>query len=89
MTQRKQSSSSPEHSALRRVTDLFIDGCVDYSSEQIDLFDDVFQCPDPQAPARHAGPVRERGFIGIRILSRATVTPVRKRGSKHADWMRQ
>ena len=29
---------------LRRVTDLFIDGAVDYSSEQIGLFDDVFQC---------------------------------------------
>jgi uncharacterized protein (DUF2336 family) len=29
---------------LRRVTDLFINGAVDYSSEQIDLFDDVFQC---------------------------------------------
>jgi uncharacterized protein (DUF2336 family) len=29
---------------LRRVTDLFIDGVVDYSDEQIGLFDDVFQC---------------------------------------------
>jgi len=29
---------------LRRVTDLFINGAVDYSSEQIELFDDVFQC---------------------------------------------
>ena len=29
---------------LRRVTDLFINGAVDYSSDQIDLFDDVFQC---------------------------------------------
>src|SRR5271163_487310 len=29
---------------LRRVTDLFIDGAVDYSNEQIGLFDDVFQC---------------------------------------------
>jgi uncharacterized protein (DUF2336 family) len=29
---------------LRRVTDLFIDGAVDFSSEQIALFDDVFQC---------------------------------------------
>jgi uncharacterized protein (DUF2336 family) len=29
---------------LRRVTDLFIDGAVDYSDEQIGLFDDVFQC---------------------------------------------
>src|ERR1700719_508682 len=29
---------------LRRVTDLFINGAVDYSSEQVDLFDDVFQC---------------------------------------------
>ena len=29
---------------LRRVTDLFINGAVDYSSEQIGLFDDVFQC---------------------------------------------
>src|SRR6202140_5605538 len=29
---------------LRRVTDLFINGPVDFSSEQIDLFDDVFQC---------------------------------------------
>jgi uncharacterized protein (DUF2336 family) len=29
---------------LRRVTDLFIDGAVDYSDEQIAAFDDVFQC---------------------------------------------
>ena len=29
---------------LRRVTDLFINGAVDFSSEQIALFDDVFQC---------------------------------------------
>src|SRR3978361_2426707 len=28
---------------LRRVTDLFINGAVDYSNEQIGLFDDVFQ----------------------------------------------
>src|SRR6201999_2974977 len=30
--------------ALRRVTDLFINGAVDYSDEQVELFDDVFQC---------------------------------------------
>src|ERR1700719_4157045 len=29
---------------LRRVTDLFIDGAVDFSDAQIGLFDDVFQC---------------------------------------------
>src|SRR6202790_498293 len=29
---------------LRRATDLFINCAVDYSSEQIGLFDDVFQC---------------------------------------------
>jgi uncharacterized protein (DUF2336 family) len=29
---------------LRRVTDLFIDGAVDYSDQQVALFDDVFQC---------------------------------------------
>jgi uncharacterized protein (DUF2336 family) len=29
---------------LRRVTDLFLSGAVDYSDEQIELFDDVFQC---------------------------------------------
>ena len=29
---------------LRRVTDLFLSGAVDYSHEQIELFDDVFQC---------------------------------------------
>jgi uncharacterized protein (DUF2336 family) len=29
---------------LRRVTDLFIDGAVDFSDKQIALFDDVFQC---------------------------------------------
>src|ERR1700757_3470149 len=29
---------------LRRVTDLFVNGAVDYSDEQIELFDDVFQC---------------------------------------------
>lgn len=30
--------------ALRRVTDLFLNHAVDYSDEQIGLFDDVFQC---------------------------------------------
>src|SRR3954469_15611474 len=29
---------------LRRVTDLFLGGVVDYSDQQIGLFDDVFQC---------------------------------------------
>src|SRR6201995_5571292 len=29
---------------LRRVTDLFINGAVDYSDDQVTLFDDVFQC---------------------------------------------
>ena len=29
---------------LRRVTDLFINGAVDFSNDQIGLFDDVFQC---------------------------------------------
>lgn len=29
---------------LRRVADLFVNGAVDYSDEQIALFDDVFQC---------------------------------------------
>jgi uncharacterized protein (DUF2336 family) len=29
---------------LRRVTDLFLGGAVDYSNEQIALFDDVFHC---------------------------------------------
>ena len=29
---------------LRRVTDLFLGGAVDYSDRQIDLFDDVFRC---------------------------------------------
>ena len=30
--------------ALRRVTDLFLNNAIDYSDEQIGLFDDVFQC---------------------------------------------
>jgi uncharacterized protein (DUF2336 family) len=30
--------------ALRKVTDLFVNGAVDYSEEQVGLFDDVFQC---------------------------------------------
>src|SRR3954451_22362900 len=29
---------------LRRVTDLFLNGAVDYSEEQIGLVDDVLQC---------------------------------------------
>jgi uncharacterized protein (DUF2336 family) len=29
---------------LRRVTDLFLSGAVDYSDQEIGLFDDVFQC---------------------------------------------
>jgi uncharacterized protein (DUF2336 family) len=30
--------------ALRKITDLFVDGAADYSDQQIGLFDDVFQC---------------------------------------------
>jgi uncharacterized protein (DUF2336 family) len=30
--------------ALRKVTDLFVNGAMDYSDEQVGLFDDVFQC---------------------------------------------
>src|ERR1700742_3597819 len=30
--------------ALRKVTDLFVNGATDYSDEQVGLFDDVFQC---------------------------------------------
>lgn len=29
---------------LRRVTDLFVNGAVDYTDEQISVFDDVFEC---------------------------------------------
>src|SRR6201986_1623016 len=29
---------------LRRGTDLFINGAIDYSAQQIELLDDVFQC---------------------------------------------
>src|SRR5580704_18969092 len=29
---------------LKRVTDLFVNGAVDYSDDQVALFDDVFQC---------------------------------------------
>jgi uncharacterized protein (DUF2336 family) len=29
---------------LRRVTDLYIEGAVDYSDEQVEVFDDVFEC---------------------------------------------
>src|SRR6202008_2080271 len=29
---------------LRRVTDLFINGAVEFSDDQVALFDDVFQC---------------------------------------------
>jgi uncharacterized protein (DUF2336 family) len=29
---------------LRRVTDLFIEGAVEYSDEQVEVFDDVFEC---------------------------------------------
>jgi uncharacterized protein (DUF2336 family) len=29
---------------LRRVTDLFLDGVLDYSDDQIEVFDDVFNC---------------------------------------------
>lgn len=30
--------------AVRRITDLFLAGAIDYSDEQISLFDDVFEC---------------------------------------------
>src|SRR5665213_2462255 len=40
----KRSVTRRRVETLRRVTDLFIDGAVDYSSDQVALFDDVFQC---------------------------------------------
>jgi hypothetical protein len=44
---------------LRRVTDLFINGAVDFSNEQIGLFDDVFQCLTEHIETRpgHSSPV--------------------------------
>src|ERR1043165_8525662 len=60
---------------LRRVTDLFINGAVDYSDEQVGLFDDVFQClidqietsarmllPTPLAPIATAPPLTIRAL---------------------------
>jgi hypothetical protein len=47
---------------LRRVTDLFINGAVDYSDEQIALFDDVFQCliGTSRPPPRRCSPTASR-----------------------------
>src|SRR3954447_4724677 len=42
---RSRMAPSPRRvETLRRVTDLFLNGAVDYSDEQIALFDDVFHC---------------------------------------------
>src|ERR1700761_5130819 len=60
---------------LRRVTNLFINGAVDYSDEQVELFDDVFQClmhhikvpakallSTPRAPIARAPPLTVRAL---------------------------
>src|SRR5713226_1346092 len=44
MSSKSASTSESLLETLRRVTDLFVNGAVDYSDEQIGLFDDVFQC---------------------------------------------
>src|SRR6195952_3123525 len=61
---------------LRRVTDLFINGAVDYSNEQIALFDDVFQCllhhieTSPRAPlANRLAPIDTAPTNTIRALA--------------------
>src|ERR1700759_5680538 len=54
---------------LRRVTDLFINGEVDYSDEQIGLFDDVFQC------LIHHIEVSTRALLSNRIAPVDTAPP--------------
>ena len=50
---------------LRRVTDLFVNGAVDYSDEQIALFDDVFQEIPPGLAAQKA---EFEGFLREGVL---------------------
>src|SRR6267154_1304151 len=64
---------------LRRVTDLFINGAVDFSDEQIALFDDVFQClTDHIETAAKAPPLTVRALafddlieVAAPVLSRS------------------
>src|SRR4029077_13050630 len=61
---------------LRRVTDLFINGAVDYSDEQVGLFGDVFQCLidhiEPSAKtllANRLAPIETAPPLTIRALA--------------------
>jgi uncharacterized protein (DUF2336 family) len=54
---------------LRRVTDLFINGAVDYSNEQVGLFDDVFQC------LMHHIETSARALLATRLAAIDTAPP--------------
>jgi uncharacterized protein (DUF2336 family) len=55
---------------LRRVTDLFINGAVDFSDEQIELFDDVFQC------LMHHIETSAKALLANRLAPISTAPPV-------------
>src|SRR5436305_12735349 len=55
---------------LRRVTDLFLGGAVDYSDEQLALFDDVFQCL-----MRHIG-ASAKALLASRLAPVVTAPPL-------------
>jgi uncharacterized protein (DUF2336 family) len=55
---------------LRRVTDLFINGAVDYSNEQVGLFDDVFQC------LMHHIETSAKALLASRLASIDTAPPL-------------
>src|SRR5258708_3269712 len=55
---------------LRRVTDLFLSGAVDYSDEQIALFDDVFQC------LMHHIETSAKALLAIRLAPIDTAPPL-------------
>src|SRR5262245_65796099 len=68
---------------LRRVTDLFINGAIDYSDEHIGLFDDVFQCLIVQIEtsakmllANRLAPIDTAPPLTLRALDRDHVTEV-------------
>jgi uncharacterized protein (DUF2336 family) len=64
---------------LKRVTDLFVDGAVDFSDQQIALFDDVFQCLIEHIE------VSAKALLAARLAPIETAPPLTMRKLAHDD----
>src|ERR1700712_574107 len=79
---------------LRRVTDLFISGAVDFSAHQIGLFDDVFQCLTDHIEtsakvllARRLAPIDAAPPLTIRALALDDLIEVAAPVLSRSEWL--